>query len=597
MIRLRKPQRLMSKAILFVAALMVLPMLLISWYANERASLAIQQQTGKAFLELNRQNLATMDRLMDAVDQNLVAMLRTSLIQSWDGRAKRTSGERVGQYVETEKLLENYSGEVQYSFFALTQNPDDYDFAPYTDLSDSGVFLPEGQRTLPWLQQTLDKRGGSAMQIIDRFGYAQLPSLTLSYSRGVSDLTGGGRLIGVLVATDIDGALVKQMNAFALPQGANSTLTDAEGRVLSGRTAATGTQYRLPDDGQELLPRVRIAGDSMYVYQDSDAYGYRLIYDIPLASLVGSHQAVQSIILVSAACYVLIVLLVLFYFVRSVLRPMSQLARLARSFEPGRPIADEFAEQARSDEIGLLYRSFHAMTGRINQLIEERYGMELKQKESELMLMHSQITPHLLYNTLDSIYWYGIQGGVPEVAEMVRDLSTVLRIGLSRGKEMITVREELSHAVAYLQLQDKRYRHSFQYAIRADDETMDCMLPKVIIQPLVENAILHGVGKMEGEGEVEVLVRLDGGDLLIAVQDNGFRPVDLPKIEALLAGTAGADGGFGIRSVHRRVTLRFGSDYGLRYEARESGGTRAELRLPRLLKNGDGQPGGHGANR
>ncbi len=259
---------------------------------------------------------------------------------------------------------------------------------------------------------------------------------------------------------------------------------------------------------------------------------------------------------------------------------MARLAAFTRMYEPGKKMA-RFKEGERKDEIGLFYSSFFAMTERLNQLVKEKYVMEIKQKESELILLHSQITPHLLYNTLDSVYWYGIRGGVPEVAEMVRDLSTVLRIGLSRGKELIHVREEREHVEAYLHLQEKRYEHSFQFRLEVDPAVENCLLPKVIIQPLVENSILHGIGKMDGEGEVYIRIKEAADEVRITVEDNGFRSVNLSKLSDILTGKADPDQGFGIRNVNKRIQLRFGLSYGLSYELREEGGLRALIRLPR----------------
>jgi two-component system sensor histidine kinase YesM len=163
---------------------------------------------------------------------------------------------------------------------------------------------------------------------------------------------------------------------------------------------------------------------------------------------------------------------------------------------------------------------------------------------------------------------------------MVRDLSTMLRIGLSRGKEIITIREELNHVEAYLHLQEKRYNHSFHFHIHVEEGIEGCLLPKVIIQPLVENSILHGIGKMDGEGELWIGIRVSNGNLLITVEDNGFRPLDLEKIHALLSGTADPDKGFGIRNVHKRIQLRFGDAYGLTYSVRDEGGTKVVIGLP-----------------
>lgn len=558
--------------------LILIPMLLIFWVASSQASLAIKQQAGKAFFELNRQNHATMDRVLDSIDQTMVTLIGSDLVQIWNDDGDITESERVQRYVATEKLLADNSGQVKYSLFVMTDRPSDYAFAPSPDVSDSGVFFVRDFESIPWLQKAIQAGGTGTVVLIDRFGFNPKPHKTMAYARAVTDISRGLKTISVLVATDIENKLQTDMNAFALPQGTDVFLVDSEEEVLAG-TVTSGSRFAAPEKGKDLYPGVRITDRLLYIYHDSAAYNNRLIYEIPLQSLVGTPNKVQRILQISAIGYFVVILFFFFYLGKSVFRPMARLAYFTRSYEPGEELAS-FAESERKDEIGFVYRSFYKMTQRLNQLVKEKYMMEIKQKESELMLMHSQITPHLLYNTLDSIYWYGIQGGVPEVAHMVRDLSTLLRIGLSRGKEIITIREELSHVEAYLNLQEKRYQGSFQFHIHLQEGAEEYRLPKVVIQPLVENCILHGIGKMDGEGEVWIEIRVEQELLLIAVEDNGFRPVDLEKIEAILAGTAHPDKGFGIRNVHKRIQLRFGDEYGLTYSAREEGGTKAVIRLP-----------------
>jgi len=570
----------MKKALLFVVALILFPMLLIFWVASSQASMSIKQQVGKAFFELNRQSLATMDRVLDSIDQTTVTLIGSAQVQQWNDVADIPPGERVQKYVATEKLLSDDESIVKYSLFVMTDRPSDYEFAPSPDVSDAGVFFVRDFQSIPWLQKAIEAHGAGTVALIDRFGFNNKPQKTMAYTRAVTDISQGRKTVSVLVASGIENKLKSDMNAFALPEDTSVYLVDADNRVLAG-TAAPGSQFEEPASKKELFPGVRLTSRFMYIDHDSTAYSNRLIYEIPLQSLVGTHNEVQEILQISAVGYFIVIMFFFFYLGRSVFRPMARLAGYSRSYEPGKEL-DQFAEARRRDEIGFMFRSFYKMTQRLNQLVREKYTMEIKQKESELMLMHSQITPHLLYNTLDSVYWYGIRGGVPEVAHMVRDLSTLLRIGLSRGKEIITIREELNHVEAYLHLQEKRYQNSFLFHIHAEEDAGDCLLPKVVIQPLVENSILHGIGKMDGEGEVSIDIRTSGGLLLITVEDNGFRPVDLAKIEAILSGTADPDKGFGIRNVHKRIQLRFGSEFGLSYSAREEGGTRAVIRLPAI---------------
>jgi two-component system sensor histidine kinase YesM len=564
--------------LLFVIVFIFIPMLLIFWFASNRASLSIKMQVGKALSELNKQNHATMDRVMDSVDQKLVTIMSSDLVQQWRDDGAFNVEQSLQKYITTEKMLGNYSTNVNYSLFVLTKRPANYYFAPATNVSGSGVFFIEDLKERAWIQKAVKADGSGLVERIDQFGYNQNSRKTIALIRAVTDLSNGGDPISVLVATEVEKLLIKEMNSITLPEHTRVFLTDTKGTVLVGSDTGEST-FAIPDNGTELLPNVWVADSRMYVYHDSISYADRLIYEIPLSSLLGSYNEVQDIIRITAICYFVVILFFLFYLGKSVLRPMARLASLTRSYEPGKEVK-RYAEEERKDEIGTSYRSFYLMTERLNQLVKEKYVMEIKQKESELILMHSQITPHLLYNTLDSIYWYGIRGGVPEVADMVRDLSTMLRIGLSRGKEIITIREELNHVEAYLHLQEKRYNHSFHFHIHMEEGIEDYLLPKVIVQPLVENSILHGIGKMDGEGEVSIGIGESEGTLLISVEDNGFRPLDLEKILAILSGTAAPDQGFGIRNVHKRIQLRFGDTYGLTYSAREEGGTKVLIVLP-----------------
>lgn len=259
-------------------------------------------------------------------------------------------------------------------------------------------------------------------------------------------------------------------------------------------------------------------------------------------------------------------------------KPVVKLVSVMKIYEPGKTLPWS-EEPLRHDEFGILQGSFVRMTRRLDHSIEENYGMQLKQKEYELLMLQSQITPHYLYNTLDSIYWYALDSGNTEVGEMVRDLSMLLRIGLSRGRKMITAGEELEHAQAYTRLQTKRYPGTFEVWWQIDDAVRDYETPKVIIQPLIENAIIHGVRGMDGEGEIRVSAVQADGTLRFIVEDNGHLPVDLEELAAILEDEQSTKG-YGIRNVHQRIRLHYGEDYGLTYERTGAGWTRAVITLP-----------------
>lgn len=162
---------------------------------------------------------------------------------------------------------------------------------------------------------------------------------------------------------------------------------------------------------------------------------------------------------------------------------------------------------------------------------------------------------------------------------MVRDLSMLLRIGLSKGRKMITAGEELEHAQAYTRLQEKRYPDTFEVRWQIDETLSGYETPKVIIQPLIENAIIHGVRGMDGEGEIRVSAVQSEDTLRFIVEDNGHLPVDPDELSAIMQAEHSPKG-YGIRNVYQRVQLHYGEAYGLTYERSVDGWTRAIITLP-----------------
>jgi two-component system, sensor histidine kinase YesM len=239
----------------------------------------------------------------------------------------------------------------------------------------------------------------------------------------------------------------------------------------------------------------------------------------------------------------------------------------------------------RKDEIGLLNNSFIDMTKRLNQTIHDKYDLEIKQKEVELTILHSQINPHLLYNTLESIYWRTTIEGDSESAEMIHDLSMLMRIGLSRGKTLIQISEELNHVEAYIRLQQKRYNYSFTINWDIEEATKEYLIPKVVLQPLVENAIIHGIRNMEQDGQLWVSIKTVDNELKIVVEDNGYKLTDISKLTKILTDIHPNEG-YGIINVNKRIKLHFGESFGLSYELREAGGTRAIIIIPITSEEG-----------
>jgi two-component system, sensor histidine kinase YesM len=240
-----------------------------------------------------------------------------------------------------------------------------------------------------------------------------------------------------------------------------------------------------------------------------------------------------------------------------------------------------------ADEITELGMSFNIMVGKIKELLDAKIEEHENLKKAELRALQAQINPHFLYNTLDAIIWMAEAKRMDQVVELVRVLSRFFRITLSKGKDWITVRDEIEHVESYLAIQKMRYRDILDYRIDVPEELRDGQMLKLTLQPLVENALYHGIKNKRKGGEIVVRGRWLDGDLLqIQVEDNGIgmRQEQLAQLRALLDAEGGgavvAESGSGINNVNQRIKLYYGQEYGLAIESEYLHGTRVLLVIP-----------------
>ncbi len=237
-----------------------------------------------------------------------------------------------------------------------------------------------------------------------------------------------------------------------------------------------------------------------------------------------------------------------------------------------------------SYEIRHLGRTITSMVRRLHELMDEVVIEQEKKRKSEFDALQAQINPHFLYNTLDSIVWMVESERYQEAIFMVTALANLFRISLSKGKNIISIREEIEHAQNYLYIQKIRYKNRFQVDIDIDPEIHECSTIKLIVQPLLENAIYHGVEYMDGEGEIKVRGYLKEGEVYIDVTDNGLgipeEALDYVLTDEKREHKKGS--GIGLSNVHQRIQLYFGKAYGLEIESILDEGTTIHIHLPNI---------------
>ena len=265
------------------------------------------------------------------------------------------------------------------------------------------------------------------------------------------------------------------------------------------------------------------------------------------------------------------------------------LQRLEKAMEQFEQDADGFTFQpvAGTREVQELSDSFGHMVGRIQQLMTTVREEEIDLRKTELKALQAQINPHFLYNTLDSIAWMCEQGKNGDAVKMVHALARLFRISISRGHELIPIEKELQHAESYLLIQKFRYKNQFTYHFTVDESCLHYLCNKITLQPIIENAITHGLDLLVEPGHIEITVCTEGEDVLFRVSDDGIG-MSQEQVAELLQNEPSDRTGIGIKNVNDRLRIYFGPQYGLSIESVPDEGTTVTIRMPRVPEEREG---------
>lgn len=524
-------------------------------------------------------------RLSSSIEEDLTRYLRnedTSSEAVTIGRMTRT----LSLYKATEPLLSSLVLYTPKYIFSGDGNP----------MSDD--FVMEESELWRLLQQTDE-------QIL--FAPAQKDEIYTSHRQVVPvlhkfSLDGYTRKC-VLIASIDSQKLSTYIHTLYPQDGSEVLLMDQSGTLIAcSDGAAVSSLISNPELLQKTLESenffsAKLAGDSFLLGSCSlQNAPWRLIY-------MQSQQQAYDRLHDLQFYYLFLTLGVLILLVHVLLRIMTSISQpIVRlcdhiSVSESHNLDTPFFEYPYQDEIGTLTQAYNSMHQRIHLLLEEQtehitqleeekrradIEQELKRR-AELRALQAQINPHFLYNTLDSIRWKAEMAGAEDISQMTTALATLFRVGLSRGQEIISVSHEARHVESYLMIQKHRYKDRLTYCVEFQPEVLNLYTVKLILQPLVENAIYHGIKESEHSGVVRITGRREGDVLVMQVLDNGLGipPERLKILQANLAkGRSVNSEGYGIYNVNERIRLYFGSQYGLTLESEWGKGTVATVRLP-----------------
>ena len=435
----------------------------------------------------------------------------------------------------------------------------------------------------------------------------------ITLSRTVNDLTTGRRL-GVLLI-DLNFSVISDLvNNISLGKKGYLFIVDPEGGIVYHPRQ----ELLYSDLEREPIERVlaartgsfTVAGDRgarIYTVDTSRETGWRTVGVNYVSDLVRNRPTIQRYYLYGTLVCVAVAIIVAAMISFRLSRPIMRLRKSMQAVEQGN--FDVSAEVIGHNEIAALARDFNIMVAQIKELMRRSAAQQEQKRKSELLALQNQITPHFLYNTLDSVIWMAEGRQYSNVITTISALARLLRLSISRGDELITIHDEIEHIRSYLTIQKLRYKDKLDFVVEVDSAVMPLLTPKVILQPLVENAIYHGIKNKEGTGRVLITGRRSDGAVEISVADDGIG-MSQERRQSLLTGRlddreaaaatpaprpgAGHHSSFhhgrstrvGVRNVHERIQLYFGPRYGLSFHANNGAGTIVIVRLPVVETDG-----------
>jgi len=322
----------------------------------------------------------------------------------------------------------------------------------------------------------------------------------------------------------------------------------------------------------------------MVVYDTLDTNGWKLAAVFPENELINTIGFIKYATVIIMVVLIFVSVILSNMLARIVTEPLSELTNKVKKVEEGNldVVFDVYAE----NEVGKLGKGITKMMERVKGLIEQVEFESNQKRQAEFAALQAQIKPHFLYNTLYAIKQLCRMNEVEDAEVMVSALAAFFRISVSKGEEIITVKDEISHVENYLIIQHMRYKDKISYSIDVDQDLYSYTVVKLMLQPIVENAIYHGINNKRGMGTINIKGYIEGEDLIFEVKDDGIgiTPEKINEITNLLQSREknSASLGMGLFNVHERIRIMFGLEYGIKIESRYQAGTTVYIRVPAI---------------
>lgn len=559
--------KLRYKLAIFYSLFCFLPVMLLFWLSFLQMRSIIDDKGKMNLQSYLQQSVSSMDRTLDGYNSlsDYIAFDRTlAEVFSMEYGTPYEQYEQLTQKVDPILRTASYFHGGMQQITIYTDNgmvKHDTTVAPVSEIEETD-----------WYQKTLEHPGLN--------WFVNYQEKTLFSARKLA-FSGAREGVNILYM-DVDYQKLFTPYAETLISECGLYITDQDGKLVFEESRFSGKNQNYDLTYSEFLEqRDRGSTDYIILCEQSNTTGWTVWLYQPVG-LTG--EAMRPIgVMAGVTILICIFAAVLAYFITSgmVSSRIERLTHFMQEVQEGS--MDMQMESDDRDEIGMLYRGFGSMMKRIRTLINEVYLSKITQKEAELKALQAQINPHFLYNTLSLINWKALAAGEEDISRMTLALSTFYRTALNRGRNVLQVETELSNTRAYLEIQSMLHDGNFDYEIEAQTEILQCESLNLILQPLVENAIHHGIEeKTDGRGKITVRGWKEDNCVWFMVEDNGVGMEQEVADKILTMESKG----YGVRNVDERIRLCYGEKYAMKVESVVGKGTKMTIHFPaRRLTN------------
>ncbi|MBB6636915.1 cache domain-containing sensor histidine kinase [Cohnella thailandensis] len=579
---------LQRKMTLLLVLFILLPLLVFGYSFNGSSGRFVAKRTDQEtsqVLNLVKQNV---DQMLKEYETQLKTIYDNEEVIAELSRIDGLSGSPSGGNSETvNRFLRNFlrGKEDLDSIYLYTSDGQTY----FADFKGSNFFLSQFGQHPEW-QRTVEAAEGRAVWLptYELPSNRYLPQATHYFLIGmqVKDVTESMQTLGSIymnVKISALDRLVKEVNVS--PNGI-LLLADGMGHLLWSRNPeAYGVklsdipfyrellEYMEPFTNQELNGELYRVG-----YVQSSYNNWLYLSLIPQSDMTAQSRDLRQFLLVTLIAFGGSFLLLAWLTSRYITRPVRQMARAMKQIHKDN--MDIQLQTTSADEIGLLQAAYNGMRGRIADLIQEVRIVSGKEKEAEIRALQAQINPHFVYNSLDTINWMAIEREQTDISEMIAALSDIMRYAIRSGGPWVKLEEELKWANDYAYLQKMRFEDRFGITFDTDPSLLSLRVPRLFLQPYLENAILHGMENVEEGGQIAVSISEDKstGGIRVVIADNG-NGIPQEELQQIMLRRSK---GIGIYNLDDRLKLEFGAEYGVSIRSSPEEGTVVEIVLPRL---------------